>query len=175
MNPEAPIKSTIARNPLRDFLYGTAWLVVALAVGSVLIYFTAAGPSLSDAEGQRTVGFIITVPFIALAISIFCFIRGGLAVSAYKSYINSTTPEQRLQHQKNVWKNQGPPVGLLIAFTGTTYLSFIILLILLVVHNKLIFSTAESLGSFLGILILVGIVASALTELTVKILRVKQK
>jgi MFS family permease len=167
--------TTLPRNPLRGFIYGTVWLGIALSMGAVLIHFISndTGSQLFETSGQRTGGFITFVPFIALVASIFCLVRGGLAIPPYRAYLRSTTPEQRRQHQKEAWKNQGPPVSLMAIFTILAYVGFFALLIAVAVNYSTITASMNGTSTFVAIIMLVGLLTAFFTELLVKIIRSK--
>lgn len=162
-----------ARNPARSFIYGIVWLIIAVAIGSVLVNFIAADRSVFDTNGQRTGSFILLTPFIALSASILCFVRGGLAVSPYKKYLQATTPEQRRQIQKESWKKQGPPTVLIAIVTAIIYLGFLAMVIVFVINYATIGATINGTGTFVALTLMIGLLAGFFTELLVRAIRAR--
>lgn len=155
------------RNPVPGIIYGIIWLLIAIILGALLFSFTGNPEALSEVRGQRTVGFILFTPFIALAASIFCFVRAAAASGPYKQYLSSTTPAQRQQDEAAKWKNTDK-IGGLIAVAVIAILGWLALLVVFLVNYETITSTVESLTSFVGVFLLIGLAAGSLLRLIVR-------
>lgn len=160
--------AAVPRNPIPGFVYGSIWLLIALILGILLLTFSGDPNALSETSGQRTAGFIVLTPFIALAASIFCFARAAAAKGPYKHYISSTTPLERQKDEAAKWKNVNNTGGL-TALTVIAILGWLALLILLLANYETITSNIRSLTSFIGVFLLFGLGAGSLLRLVVRI------
>ena len=166
MNKTSP--TPIPRNPVPGIIYGIIWLVIGVVLGILLLSYSNTPDELSNVYGQRTLGFIVFTPFIALAASIFCFVRAAAASAPYKRYVASTSLQQRQKNEAAQWKN-ADRIGGLIAFTVIAFLGLFALLIVFVMNYANISDNVRSLTSFVGILLIIGLGAGSLLRLVIRI------
>jgi MFS family permease len=168
----------VPRNPYIGFVYTVVWIIITVALSSVLLSYTGSQESVFDTEGTRTAGFILTMPFIALAASVFCFIRAFNAVAPYKKYVNSTTPQQRQENEIAQWSHietAGSRMATLILFTAACIIGWLVLALVLLINYQRISETANSRATFLGVFLLIGLCAGSLLRLTSRIRRASKK
>lgn len=164
----------IPRNPTPGFVYGSIWFLIALTLGILLLTFNSNPDALSEKSGQRTTGFIVFAPFLALAASILCFVRAAAAISPYKHYLTSTTPVERRANEAAKWKSIDKTGGLTV-FTVIALLGWFALLIVLLANYETITSNVRSLTSFVGVFLLFGLGAGSLLRLVVRIRTSRRK
>ena len=168
----------VPRNPYVGFVYTAVWIIITVALSSVLLSYAGSQESVFDTEGNRTSGFILTTPFIALAASVFCFVRAFNALAPYKKYVDSTTPQQRLKNEIAQWSHietAGSRMAILILFTAACIIGWLVLALVLLINYTQISETANSHATFLGVFLLIGLGAGSLLRLTTRIRRASKK
>lgn len=173
MKKYSPSPDEVPRNPVRGFIYGIIWLVIAILTGSVFISYVVTGTSISDTTSIRVGDLIMVGPFTALVASIFCFVCAGLALGPYTTYLRATSRAQRHKLQRDAWKIQKPPTGLVLVPAIISYLGLLALMMVLVVNYSSISSLINGMNLFVSIFLLIGLFSAALTEVLVRTIRAK--
>ena|SRR5690554_2839825 len=94
MQPQGSEVLERPRNPYIGFAFAAAWLLVAL-FGFVVLHLDGDVVLTGQVSGQRSVGFFLITPAIAVIIAVIAAVRGFLALRPWSAYLSRTTPEER--------------------------------------------------------------------------------